>query len=110
MRILIINTVATSNNGITNVIFNYIEAINGSEIVFDLVSRNHPEQLYIDAIEQKGGRVYYIDKFGSLLKYIWQLSRLIKRNKYDAVHIHGNSHTNQCHQKNAPALKGLHSL
>lgn len=93
MKILIINTTTTGKNGITNVIFNYIKAINGSEIVFDLVSRNQPEQLYVDAIEQKGGRVYYIDKFGSLLKYIWQLSRLIKRNKYDAVHIHGNSHT-----------------
>ncbi len=93
MRILIINTVTTSNNGITHVIFNYIRAINGNEIVFDLVSRNKPDQRYIDDVERQGGHIYHIDKFGNLLKYIWQLRTLIRRNKYDAVHIHGNSHT-----------------
>ncbi len=93
MRILIINTTTTSNNGITNVIFNYIKAINGNEVVFDLVSRNKPDQRYIDAVERQGGHIYHINKFGNILKYILQLRRLIKNNKYDAVHIHGNSHT-----------------
>ena len=40
MKILVINTVPTDKNGITNVIFNYLKAM-GNDVAFDYVSINN---------------------------------------------------------------------
>lgn len=94
MRILIINTVATIKNGITNVIFNYLNAINDSEIIFDLLCINKPDSYFVKIIEDKGGRVYVVSrKATSIFSYWNNLRKIVKQNKYHAVHIHGNSHT-----------------
>lgn len=93
MRILLINTVPTEQNGITGVIFNYLKAIYAKEITFDLLSLNTPSSQYSDIVEAKGGRVFVLPRLDGTLKYWNELRRLIKKNRYDAVHIHGNSHT-----------------
>ena len=94
MKILIINTVATIKNGITNVIFNYLNAINDSEITFDLLCINKPDSYFVKSIEDRGGRVYVVSrKATSLFSYWNNLRKIVKQNKYHAVHIHGNSHT-----------------
>lgn len=93
MKILLINTVPTEQNGITGVIFNYLKAIDANGMTFDLLSLNNPERLYWDVIEQKGGNVYVLPRLDGVWKYWSGLRKLIKANKYDAVHIHGNSHT-----------------
>lgn len=92
MKILVVNTVATAKNGITNVIFNYINAIKNKSIVFDLVAINDVDAVYEDMITQTGGRVYTFYR-NNILLYVYRLSRIIRENKYDIVHIHGNSHT-----------------
>lgn len=94
MKILIINTVPTDKNGITNVIFNYLNAIDKEGLYFDYVSLNNPAESYLCAIRKKGGKVYVLprSKF-KLLSYWNRLRRLVKHNVYDLVHIHGNSHT-----------------
>ena len=93
MRILIINTVPTGKNGITNVMFNYLRAITADEITLDLVSINHPDDSYVEEVEQKGGCVYVLNRLDGIIKYWSSLRDLIRGNHYDAVHIHGNSHT-----------------
>lgn len=92
MKILIINTVHTEKNGITNVIFNYIKAIKDSSIVFDLVAINDIDAVYNDVIKRTGGSVYTIQR-NNVPRYFINLIRKIKKNKYDIVHIHGNSRT-----------------
>lgn len=92
MKILIINTVRTEKNGITNVIFNYHKAINDKSFIFDFIAINDLDDTYIQYIERKGGKVFVL-KRKNILSYILVLSKIIKREKYDAVHIHGNSHT-----------------
>ena len=92
MKILIINTVPTEKNGITNVIFNYHKAINDKSFIFDFVAINDIDDTYKQEIERKRGKVFVL-KRKNVLAYILRLSRIIKKNKYNAVHIHGNSHT-----------------
>lgn len=93
MRILLINTVPTEKNGITNVMFNYLRAMNTDEMVFDFVSLNQPDDYYVHEVERKGGQVFVIPRLEGVFKYWNSLRNLICKNNYDVVHIHGNSHT-----------------
>lgn len=94
MKILVVNSVPTEKNGITNVIFNYLSAMNSKEIVFDYIAINYPDKIYKDIIHSTGGQVYVLKRsYKSFFPYVRELCRIIKNNAYDAVHIHGNSHT-----------------
>lgn len=94
MKLLIINTVPTEKNGITNVIFNYLSAIDCEGLVIDILSLNQPNQKYVDMVKQKGGKMYVLPRSKDHITRYWkELRKLIKNNGYDIVHIHGNSHT-----------------
>jgi len=94
MKVLLINTVPTEPNGITNVIFNYQSHVSPSKITFDYVSINRPSPKYINLIQEKKGLVFFVERSAKrIFHYIIQLKNIIKKNKYDIVHIHTNSHT-----------------
>lgn len=94
MRILLVNTVPTDKNGITMVIFNYLKAMDTSDITLDLVSLNEPEHTYVKEVELRGGHVYVLPRSGKKILSYWNgLRSLVKQNRYEVVHIHGNSHT-----------------
>ena len=93
MKILLINTVPTDKNGITNVIFNFLRAIDRSEIQLDLVSINHPDNFVLDEVIKLNINIHVLPRLSNILSYWVSLWKLIRQNKYDAVHIHGNSHT-----------------
>ncbi len=89
---LVVNTVPTDPNGVAQVIFNISDNINHDYVKYDLVSINIPEQSYYDRIERYGGHIYVLDRrIANLLCYTLSLYKLIKTNKYDIIHIHGNS-------------------
>lgn len=93
MKILLVNTVPTEKNGITNVMLNYLVGMNTEDMIIDFLSINEPEQMYVKVVEEKGGKLYVLSRLNGALAYWKGLRNLIKTNKYDAVHIHGNSHT-----------------
>lgn len=93
MKLLLINTNSTSYNGVTNAIFNLLEAMEGKNIDIDYLSINDPEDKYKRIIKNKWGNLYVFPRNTRPIKYFFELSRLIKNNKYDIVHVHGNSHT-----------------
>lgn len=93
MKILIINTVLTGKNGITNVIFNFLRNIDRKEMTFDYLSINEPEASFRKEIETKGGMLFVLCREKGVVKYWINLIKLLWRNKYDAIHIHCNSHT-----------------
>lgn len=93
MKILLLNTVPTENNGITNVLFNYLRAMETDGLQIDLVSINHPDEYYLKEVERKGGQVYVLARLDGTITYWRYLRNLIREKKYDAIHIHGNSHT-----------------
>ena len=91
MKILVINTVPTDKNGITNVIFNYLKAM-GNDVDFDYVAINNPNAFYVNFLKEKRAELYTL-KRRNVLGYVGSLCKIIKKNKYDAIHVHGNSHT-----------------
>lgn len=91
MKILVINTVPTDKNGITNVIINYLNAM-GNDVAFDYVAINNPNAFYVNFFKEKSATLYSF-KRKNVLGYIWSLYKIIKQNNYDAIHVHGNSHT-----------------
>ena len=94
MRILMINTVPMERNGITNVICNIIENIDHGDIIIDCVAINSPDSRYKNLLEIYGGEIYVIpNRLSKPHIYVKKLAELIRQNKYDAVHAHGNSHT-----------------
>lgn len=94
MKILVINTVPTNKNGISNVIFNYLQMIDHRYIQMDIVMINDADQYYKDILIKQRCRFFVMPRSGkTVIKYLINLVRLIRAQKYDAVHIHGNSHT-----------------
>lgn len=91
MKILVINTVPTDKNGITNVIINYLNAM-GNDVAFDYVAINNPNVFYVNFFKEKGAALYTLNR-RNVLGYIGSLCKIIRKNKYDAIHVHGNSHT-----------------
>lgn len=60
----------------------------------DYSSLNQPESFYFDIVKNAGGKLHVLpSRTKNLFSYWFGLYQLIKREKYDIVHIHGNSHT-----------------
>lgn len=92
MKILIINTVPYTLNGISNVIVSSVENLKkiDSNMQISLTKSNEIDESYQ---ERMNGLVEYIDipHRKNVFKYIKAL-RKISRN-YDIIHVHGNSAT-----------------
>lgn len=94
MKILIVNTVPTDRNGITNVIMNFVMAMDKSAMTIDMVTINEPDKVFREGIERYGGKVFVLPRTGKkILKYWNGLRKVVKSGHYNIVHIHGNSHT-----------------
>lgn len=92
MRLLIVNTVPTDRNGITNVIFNLLSAMDLNGIDVGYVSISEPSEIYRQHLAEKGVELYIIPrKLSSPIKYIRKLAKIARG--YDIMHVHGNSAT-----------------
>lgn len=94
MRVLMISTVPFMKNGVSSVILNITENIDKSRYMIDVLTINKPDADCLKALKQTCHKVYHIDRNKkNIINYIILLKRLIATNRYDIVHIHGNSHT-----------------
>lgn len=95
MKILVITTSSFNYGvGIANVILNYYFNMDKTGIHIDFLCSKYIDDKLKSDIQTYGSRVYKIcDRTKSPLKYIYTLSRIIKKEKYDIVHAHGNSST-----------------
>ena len=62
---------------------------NGMKI--DIVVPNEISKEYKSEFISNGSKVYFLNRKKNLLKYFNDLCKLLKNEKYDIVHIHGNS-------------------
>lgn len=89
-----INTVPMEKNGITNVICNLVTNINNENIQIDCVAINEADLSYNNILKKHGGKLYVIpQRLSRPITYLKRLVSLIRKNRYDCVHAHGNSHT-----------------
>lgn len=93
MKVLLVSSNPIGKDGITNVMFNYLMGMNTEGMTIDILSNNEPEQMYVKAVEEKGGKLFVLPRRNGTVSYWNGLRKLIKTNKYDAIHVHGNSHT-----------------
>lgn len=91
-KLLMINTVPTERNGITNVIINILTAIDRSKIEIGYVAINIPDESIQQVLKNLDVKLYILSrKISSSIPYIYRLASIL--NKYDIVHVHGNSAT-----------------
>lgn len=91
-KVLVINTVPYSIGGISTVVENYFIALDKSRFQVDLVVNKRINDKYEQTFLSAGSQIFRLNR-NSVVKYIWSVASIIRRNKYDVVHIHGNSRT-----------------
>ncbi len=93
MKILVVNTVSFELNGITAVIMNYFCNIEQEEIQMDFVVINDICEKYRSEIEKRGSCIYQLPRNRRPVIYAKELFSILIKEKYNAIHIHGNSAT-----------------
>lgn len=94
MKVLVVFTGAMVFDGITNSVFNYYNAMNKTGMQIDVVSSRSTLDEMQRKFENIGCNVFRLEyRDSSPAKYLLNLSKLIRKGKYDIVHAHGNSAT-----------------
>ncbi len=91
-RILVINTVKFYRQGISSVIMNYYRFLNHDKYHIDFVANEYIDPLFKQEIEGKGGKIFILNRM-TTFSYFRNLTSIIKKEKYDIVHVNGNSAT-----------------
>lgn len=92
VKILVINTVGFTLNGISSVIKNYYEAMDKNNLQFEFISACKPVSYY-EAFFKENDINCYVFNRKNVLSYMKKLRLLVKQKKIDIVHVHGNSST-----------------
>ena len=78
--------------GVETVIMNYYRNIDKTKIQFDFVVHKGALPQYITQVKNYGGKVYEITSYKSnILKYTYEIYKIIKENNYEIVHSNMNS-------------------
>lgn len=91
MRILIINTSPFIANGITNVITNYYKYMDKRDMQIEVVAINEPSESQRRPFTDGGSQLYVLKRRNNAFLYFVKLIEVMRKGKYDVVHIHGNS-------------------
>lgn len=79
------------NDGITNSVLLYYKYMDKENIRIDILQNNDPDELMQKKIVESGIFIRNVGKRNKLPGYFLNLMKLIKREKYDIVHVHGSS-------------------
>lgn len=90
MKILIINTVRFKLNGISGVIKNYYQSMNKEGMKIDFLAIDTPCIEYLDFFKKNECSCHVLKK-DNIIMYFLGIIKICRENKYDVVHIHGNS-------------------
>ena len=78
--------------GVESVIMNYYRNIDRTKVQFDFVIDGYGKSLLDDEILSLGGKVYKVEPYSkNIFKYIYQIYRIVKDNKYEIVHSNMNT-------------------
>ena len=93
MKILTISTVEFTQNGITSVIMNYYKTlVKLFNVQMDFIGQSHLENCISNELQKhKSNYTYIKNRKKNPFRYSFYLYKIIKKNKYDIVHVHGSS-------------------
>ena len=93
-KILNICTVNMGKNGITSCIVNYSNQIISDKMKIDIAASGKVENDVREQIKNDSIRIFELpDRKKNIVRYCRKLFQLLYREKYDIVHVHGNSCT-----------------
>lgn len=92
-KILVICTNVFGYNGITGVILNYYKAIDKQKMHIDMLLINEPSDDVKQLLKDNGSELYVVKRNSNPMRYMHKIEKIMRENKYDLVHIHGNSAT-----------------
>lgn len=95
IKILIVTTVKIGYDGLTNHILTYIKNMDKKDLEIDLVSARGIDDKIKTKLEDTGfNNIYRLEyRDTNQFNYFNDLRHLIKKNRYDILHAHGNSAT-----------------
>jgi len=94
IKILIINTIAIDYNGVTDCLLQYLRAMDRTDMQIDILSAVSVNPKMEKNFLEIGCRIYRIEcRKKNPILYVFKLANLVKKEKYDIVHAHGNSAT-----------------
>ncbi len=90
---LIINTIGFGFEGISSVIVNYLKHMDKQGLEFTFIAQPQIDDQFKAILESLGTVDMIPDRKQDTIGYIKGLNLILKRRKYDVIHIHGNSGT-----------------
>ena len=94
LRVLIVNATETGFNGQTMFILKYLKNMDLTGMQVGYTAVNPPPAEIRATLEGLGAKLYIFDQRNRRpLSYVLGLARLIRRERYSVVHVHGNSAT-----------------
>ena len=94
IRLLNILTVRFGANGVTVFVMNYSRHIDPARVTMDFVVPNVVPDRIMQEIAARGGRVFVLPQRNrNPVSYVQELTQIVRENRYDIVHAHGNSAT-----------------
>lgn len=92
--LIVITTGFASYGGLTTVMMNYIRNMDRSGLQVDFASTNEVDEASLAELHALGVRYFNLgDRKKKLLSYMMNLYKLVRRGKYDVLHVNGNSAT-----------------
>lgn len=91
--LIVINTAFVSYGGLASVVLNYYKNMDKDDLHIDFASSNLDiEDNLRQLLDQNGSQYYSLGlRRGNSINYFKNLYNLLKKEKYDVVHINGNS-------------------
>lgn len=92
-KILIVNTVPFGMGGMSSVIVNYLKNMNKQDMKITLIVNSKIEDYYKRILKENNIKLVILRRNYRIIEYIYKLFILMKKEKFDVIHIHGNSST-----------------
>ena len=92
-KILIINTVPFGMGGMSSVIVNYLENMNKNNMEITMIVNSKIEKVYYEALKRNKVNIIILERNNRVISYMYKLYKIMKKEKFQVVHIHGNSST-----------------
>lgn len=77
--------------GVEAVVMNYYRHLDRNKIQFDFICDRDSTNIPYEEIKSLGGKVILIPPYQKIFKYIKELTKILKENKYKIVHSHLNT-------------------
>lgn len=92
MKILMVCTVPLRSNGIAACILNYSRAVNSPDCAIHILAPEGVPQQTCEMLAREGVRLHQLPfRKEDLPGYLTGLYKLLRREKYDIIHVHGSS-------------------